>query len=192
MGWLEVMTEVEDKVIHTLNGNFRPLDGLKVFRIQYPPNEERESINQFTGLRDRLQVKGWQAQTLSLSDILQQTMIELIGCPEAELTSRLSDMESTRDRQELFLQLSEHLPNELGNTIISRIGNFPTDSVAILIRMGSLYPFVRSSSLVSHLEGRFKCALILPYPGISLGALLDAPPADPHGGYYRGENIPWR
>lgn len=192
MGWNEVMTEVEDKLIRTIRGEFRPLDGLKVFRIQYPPNEEREGIHQFIELRDRLLAQGWQAQMMSLCDILHQTLIELIGCPEAEITRRLSEMESTHDRQELFLQLSENLPTELANTIITRIGNLPKENIAILIRIGSLYPFVRSSSLVSHLEGRFRCTLILPYPGISLGALLDAPPADPHGGYYRGENIPWR
>jgi hypothetical protein len=192
MGWFEVIQELESKVLGTLAGTYRPLDNYRLFRLQYPPREEREAIRQFNELKDRLTSQGWPTQILSLHEVFQDALVNLIGCDEKDLQAELINFETTRDRVELQTQLSEHLPDELGRFIFQKLSGSSDREIAILLRMGCLYPFLRSSSLVSSLEGKVRCTLILPYPGISLGALLDAPPMDPRGGYYRGESIAWR
>lgn len=192
MGWFEVIQELESKVLGTLAGTYRPLDNFRLFRLQYPPHEEREAIRQFNELKDRLTSQGWPTQILSLHEVYQDAVANLVGCHRKDLYNEMVHLETTRDHLELQTQLSEHLPDELGRLIVHKLSGGSDKEVAILLRMGCLYPFLRSSSLVSSLEGKIRCTLILPYPGISLGALLDAPPMDPRGGYYRGESIAWR
>jgi hypothetical protein len=192
MGWHEVMKELEAKLEGTLSGTYRPLDNVPFFRVQYPPAEEREAIRQFHQFAERLKQRGWKVECVSLTEVYQQAMARLLGCPLSELTDRLKTLEKERERSELQRQLSEHLPGELANVLKERLREMPRGSAAILLRMGSLYPFVRPSSLASKLEGQVDCAIVLPYPGTNLGALLDAPPADHHGGYYRGEVIAWK
>ncbi|MBC7335931.1 MAG: hypothetical protein H5U01_06630, partial [Clostridia bacterium] len=54
MGWHEVMGELEEKLVGTLRGTYRPLDNVPFFRVQYPPVEEREALRQFRMLTERL------------------------------------------------------------------------------------------------------------------------------------------
>ncbi len=192
MGWHEVMQDLEAKLDGTFRGTYRPLDNVPFFRVQYPPGEEREAIRQFYSFAERLGQRGWKAECISLTQVCQQALARLLNCPLAELPERLKALESGRDRFELQHQLSEHLPDKIAEVLKERLEEMPGESAAILLRMGSLYPFIRPSSLASKLEGQVRCAVVLPYPGTTLGALLDAPPADPHGGYYRGEVIAWR
>lgn len=192
MGWPEVMQELEDKLLGTLRGAYRPLDNVPFFRVQYPPVEEREALRQFRLLAERLRHQQFDAPCVSLLGVFKQALAALLNCPPGDLESRLVELEREQERPKLQRRLSEHLPTELTKTLTARLRGMPRNSVAILLRMGSLYPFVRPSSLLSSLEGHIVCAVVLPYPGTKLGALLDAPPADPRGGYYRGEVIPWR
>lgn len=192
MGWHELMQELENKLEGTLQGTYRPMDNVPFFRVQYPPSEERKAIRQFHLLAERIRQKGWKARCISLTEIFQEALGHLLNCNPSELPERLENLEQERNRTELQGQFSEHLPVELTGVLTERLKDMPGESVAVLVRMGALYPFMRSSSLESKLEGQVPCAVVLPYPGTTLGALLDARPADPHGGYYRGEIIAWR
>lgn len=192
MGWHETMQELEAKLEGTLKGTYRPLDNVPFFRVQYPPTLEREALAQFQGLAGRLQQRGWTVQSISLSEILTEALGRLLNYPLSEFAERLQNLERERERDDLQRQLSEHLPDELANVLKERLAEMPRESIAILLRMGALYPFVRTSSLESKLEGQVSCAIVLTYPGTTLGALLDTQSADPHGGYYRGEIISWQ
>ncbi|MBC7347099.1 MAG: DUF1788 domain-containing protein [Clostridia bacterium] len=192
MGWHEVMGELEEKLVGTLRGTYRPLDNVPFFRVQYPPVEEREALRQFRMLTERLRHQHLGAESVSLLECLREALAALLNCPAEALESRLVELEREQERPELQSRLSKHLPAEMTKALTARLKGMPRDSVAVLLRMGSLYPFLRPSSILSSLEGRIECAVVLPYPGTTLGALLDAPPADPRGGYYRGEVIPWR
>jgi len=192
MGWGEVLQELEVKLEGTLRGTYRPLDNVAFFRVQYPPAEEREALRQFRQLTERLQRKGWVAQCISLIEVLEEALAHLVGAGVPELPQRLRDLETSRERPDLQGQLSEHLSGELAQALIKRLRDMPRESVVVLLRMGALYPFTRSSALESKLEGEVPCTLVLPYPGTTLGALLDAAPADPHGIYYRGEVVAWK
>lgn len=192
MGWHEVMQELESKVEGTLRAAYRPLDNIPFFRVQYPPVEERQALREFKFLTERLRQKGWEADSVSLTELSRKALAALLNCSTEEVIENLKGLEKERDRKELQRLLSDYLPDEISNAIAEHYGKMSQNSVLVLLRMGALYPFIRTSSLFSKLEGKVKCAVILPYPGISLGALLDAPPADPHGGYYRGEVIAWK
>lgn len=192
MAWHDLIEELEKKLEGTLRGVYRPLDNIPFFRVQYPPVEEKEAIKQFHLLADRLCQRGWKAECVSLTELFQEALASLINCSMSELSENLRNLERNRDRSELQAKVSDFLPDELTKIIVQRFKEWPREGAIFLLRMGSLYPFVRTSSLLSKLEGKLRCAIILPYPGTTLGALLDAPPADPHGGYYRGEVITWK
>lgn len=191
MGWPELMLELETKLKGVLMGTYRPLDNVAFFRVQYPPAEEREALRQFRLLAGRLRQEGWEAASFSLLDLLRQGLVSLLNCPPPALKDRLLALEQDYRRAELKERLSEHLPGEIIKALTERLQGMARESVAILLRMGALYPFMRPSSLLARLEGQIACTVVLPYPGTTLGALLDSAPADTRGGYYRGEIIPW-
>lgn len=192
MGWPEVIQELEEKIVNTLRGTYRPLDNVPFFRVQYPPVEEREALRQFRLLVERLRHQQFRAACVSLVDALKQALGALLNCRVDELESQLLELEREQERSELQSRLSEHLLAEMVKTLAASLKDMPRNGVVVLLRMGSLYPFLRPSSLLSSLEGHINCAVVLPYPGTTLGALLDAPPGDFRGGYYRGDVIPWR
>ncbi len=192
MGWPETMDELEDKLRGTLEGRYRPQDGVPFFRVQYPPGEEREALRQFKLLAQRLEQQGRTVHLIRLTEVLWDAMDRLIGRSEKDLPERLVDLEKNLGRRELQQRLAEHLPRRCAEVLIGRLRDADKRSVAILTRTGALYPFVRPSTLLSYLEGKVPCAVVLAYPAGSVGSLLGAEPAGGQGGYYRGEIIRWR
>jgi len=192
MPWAEVMEELEDKVRGTLQHRYRPLDNVPFFRLQYPPAQEREALRELRLLADRLRNGGWPVRVLSLTEVIRQGLSRLLNVGEEQLPDCLLQLERERERPELESLLAEYLPGEVVSVVVERLRDMPRESVSILTRVGALYPFVRSSSLESRLEGRVKGVIVLAYPGTRLGALLDGRGVDPRAGYYRGETIQWR
>jgi len=192
MGWHEVIGELEKKLKGTLHGEYRPLDGIPFFRVQYPPKEEREALTQFHLLAERLKQEGCHAKCLSLTEILRETLADMLNCSLNDLHERLKELERERERKELQTMLSEHLPERLSERLVEKLEAFPQNSVVFLLRTGAFYPFVRPSALLSRLEGRTSCIIVLAYPSTTLGELLETTPASLHSGYYRGETIQWR
>ena len=191
MGWHETMELLEARLDGTLRGTYRPMDNVPFFRVQYPPAQEREALAQFQALAERLRQRDWEVRCISLIEVLQAALEHLVNCPTSELSGQLRQLEAGRDRDELRTQLSEHLPDEISDLLKADLGAIPREGVAILLRMGGLYPLVRTSAIESRLEARVSCAIVLAYPGTSVGALLDTQPAGGHGGYYRGEILQW-
>jgi len=194
MPWNEVIGELESKLIDTLKGTFKPMDGVPFFRVVYPPKEEREAFRQFRLLSTRLKQQSWQAECISLTYVLQEALASLFNCKIKELPKRLRKEERTRDRNELKSTLAQYLPPEMTNIITKYIESkgLSKKGAAFLVRTGAIYPFMRPSHLLKHLEGKVKCAVVIAYPGTNVGAFLDSEPADLYGGYYRGEIIQWR
>ena len=192
MGWSEVMGELETKLVGALRGTYRPLDNVPFFRVQYPPVEEREALRQFRLFAERLRYQNFTVVSTSLLEDLRRALIALLNCPVSDLEKRLIELEREKNRIDLQARLSRYLPEEITNSLVSMLRGMPRDGVAILSRVACLYPFVRPSVILSNLEGRIPCSLVLPYPGTTLGAVLDTLPGDPRRGYYRGEAIPWR
>ena len=194
MPWAEVIEELESKLVGTLKGTFTPMDGVPFFRVMYPPREEREALRQFRLLPERVKQQGWQVECISLTYVFREALASLFGCKVEELSERMKKEERTRNRKELKSSLVEHLPTEMARIITESIesrGLF-RKGVVFLIRTGAIYPFMRPSHLLAQLEGKVKCAIVIAYPGTSVGAFLDSEAAGLYGGYYRGEIIQWR
>ncbi|MFA0740910.1 MAG: hypothetical protein DFNUSKGM_001017 [Candidatus Fervidibacter sacchari] len=194
MPWAEVISELESKLVDTLKGTFTPMDGVPFFRVMYPPREEREALRQFNLLADRLNQQGWQTVQISLTEAMKEALASLLGCGVDKLAERLKEEERRRDQNELKSNLAEHLPPEMAKMVIAHIDShgLSKKGVAFLVRTGTIYPFMRPSHLLARLEGKVKCAIVIAYPGTSVGAFLDSEHASLYGGYYRGEIIQWR
>jgi len=192
MGWHEVMEELEWKLGGILRGEYRPRDGIPFFRVQYPPQEERKALSEFHLLSERLKQHSWQVGCLSLTDVLRETLADMLNCPLDALHERLRKLEQERDREELQMALWGHLPERVAEKLVEKLTPFPQNSIVILLRTGALYPFVRPSALLARLENRVNCIIVLAYPSTTVGELLDTVPTSLHGGYYRGEVIYWR
>jgi len=194
MPWAEVISELESKLVGTLKGTFTPMDGVPFFRVMYPPREEREALRQFKLLADRLSQQGWQTVQISLTEAMKEAIASLFGCGINELAERLKEEEKSRGQNELKSNLAEHLPPEMARVIIAHIDShgLSGEGVVFLTRTGAIYPFMRPSHLLKHLEGKVKCAVVIAYPGTSVGAFLDSELTDLYGGFYRGEIIQWR
>ncbi len=192
MGWPEMMRELEEKLRGTLEGRYRPRDGVPFFRVQYPPAEEREALRRFRELAQHVERWGGPVHPIRMTEVLWEAIARLMGCNERDLPRRLVDLEKTLSRRELQQRLAEHLPKRCTEVLVDQLGEADRRSVAVLTRTGALYPFVRPSALLSKLEARVRCAVVLAYPTGTIGSLLDAEPAGGQGGYYRGEIIRWR
>ncbi|RLI77131.1 hypothetical protein DRP05_11125 [Archaeoglobales archaeon] len=188
MGWIELMKVVEEKVIGTVKGYFRPLDGIPFFTVCYPPEYEREAIRQFKSLSDRLNAKDIPSEVISMKDVLKDALIKLGVAKDGE---ELAKFEMERDREELIEDLRRYLPDKISEVLLEKLSDKNPDFVAILTRTGILYPLVRTSSIRAKLENRIKCILIIAYPANEVGEMLYSS-SFTLGGYYRGEVINWR
>jgi len=190
MGWNELMTEVEEKVVRTIEGSFRPLDGIPFFTVCYPPEYEREAIRQFKLLSERLKVRGMPSEVISMKDVMKKALSEL-GVFRDGNEKWLVEFEREKGEEDLIEDLKMYLPEKISGILLKKLVDKPSNFVAILIRTGILYPFVKSSSIRAKLENRIKCVLIISYPANEVGEMLYSKSFD-LGGYYRGEIIRWR
>jgi len=191
MGWNELFAEVEEKVIGTIKGTIRPLDGIPFFTVCYPPEYEREAIRQFKLFSERLKVReDIPSVVISMKDILKEALIEL-GVIKKNDERWLVEFEREKGKEELTEDLKMYLPEKISEILLNRLVDKTSNFVAILIRTGALYPFVRTSSIRAKLENKIKCALIITYPANEAGEMLYSKSFN-LGGYYRGEIIHWR
>ena len=194
MVWSNLMNELEEKVIGTIKGTFRPIDGIPFFIVQYTPEEEKEALRQFKLLVNRFSANKLSAEFISLTKILKETLIDLIGVNESTLEEKLKELENRQNRTELAQTLADqnNMPQKVSEILIKMLKNKPKNHIAILLRTGSLYPFVRISSILSRLENEIKCILVITYPSNIVGEMLGAKTFDLSGPYYHAEIIKWK
>jgi hypothetical protein len=102
---------------------------------------------------------------------------------------KLQEFEKS-DRRTIFEDLSNldrGLPSLIANRLINHLKDKDISHCVILLRAGSIFPFVHVSSLLTMLEARVRCTLIIPYPGKD-GELLNYRGKSVRS-YYRGEII---
>ena len=189
MGWSEVMGDIEEKVAGTVKGTFRPLDGIPFFTVCYPPEEERNAIREFNDLSGRFVAKGMPSEVVSMENVLKAALIELDVANENDERA-IVEFERSKKREELKDDLSRYLPEQISDLILKKLKDKDRDFIAILTRTGSLYPFVRTSSIRAKLENRVKCVVIISYPANNIGEMLNDS-SFKLGGYYRGEIFYW-
>ncbi len=148
--------------------------------LPYPPEREFEVRRRARQLSEELKVKhGWEVLDVDLHACLFQRLLTQFEEMERQslITSeqRLAAKGPLRPLDRLRGPLSRLLEGEQGlaGDVIRQIGDFAQrhpdrqDTTLIWIRrLGSLYPFVRTSSLLRHLDGKtFQIPVVLLYPG---------------------------
>ena len=151
--------------------------------LPYPPEHEFEVRRQVAALNSDLRRAGWEVLDVSMQRLFLQRIRSRLGTAAIEsLVSsekRLASKDPLRPLARLQGPLTHLLegPDGLAGDIIAAIETFveshPDRTATTLVwisRLGALYPFVRTSSLLKHLDGRTRqLPVVLLYPGRQTG-----------------------
>ena len=147
--------------------------------VTYDPDDEWELREQIRGLSGELTTAGWVVHTISLNQLMLQRLRReydremLQRFIDAE--KRLSDRVPERALKFLKTKVIQAIegPDGLAQDIAEEIDQLVEDNpsrsermVVFLGHTGALYPFMRTSALLKHLDGRTRnIPVILLYPG---------------------------
>ena len=147
--------------------------------FHYPPHEEFKMRTQLVELLGTLRGKGWTILNVDLFS----TLIEYLGKQEdGELIEALVQEEKlqyTASRKnhamplsvlenslDIFLKDTEAYPKVVFDGIMEKTAHRDeTKTVIFLSRIGALYPFYRTSSLLRYLDQGVRVPTIVLYPG---------------------------
>ena len=146
--------------------------------FRYDPREEFKLRSQVRRLSDELKGKGWNVLSISL----QQLLIKRLKEEEPRVIQSI-----IRTEKRLYQKNSERALNHLKDKIagyVEGVDGIARDVIALVDRFaqqypdscdrtlifigrtGALYPFVRSSALLKHIDGRTRnIPMVLLYPG---------------------------
>lgn len=144
----------------------------------YPPAKEFELRRHVHRLTLDLKEHGWVVKSISLQALLLDRLRRHGEDYVARLVSREKAV-AARDPQRGLNLVTQKLmaeiegPDGLAADVAREIRQFVEDNpdqaertVAILGRVGALYPFLRSSALLKHIDGRTgRVPVVLLYPG---------------------------
>lgn len=146
--------------------------------LPYPPDEEfalRAAIHELSGeLRDA----GWTTGTVVLHTLLLERLraegpevLDSIIAREKSLASAADGTRGLRMLKERVVNLVDK-PDGIATDVVRSIeailaeSTTPARTVIFLGRLGGLYPFLRTSSLLKHIAGRtHNVPVVLLYPG---------------------------
>ena len=146
----------------------------------YPPTDEWELRSGLSELSDRLTQEGWVVHTISLHRILLDRIKQEFGDRNMDriITREKSLVErGSPERAQNYLESKissivegpEGIAADIAIEIDQVVAANPdrADRIVVFIgRTGSIYPFMRSSSLLKHLDGRtHNVPVVLLYPG---------------------------
>jgi hypothetical protein len=146
--------------------------------LQYEPKEEFVLRERIRWLTDDLRGHGWSICSISL----HQLLLDRLKQQEPRVRKSWIQMEQRlynkdRDRSLTYLRdkISQYVegPNGIAQDVITLVGEFANkyqgddNRVLILLgRAGALYPFLRSSAMLKHLDGKtYNLPVVLLYPG---------------------------
>lgn len=147
--------------------------------FQYSPSEEFQARQAVGNLAQELQLKGWRVRTV---DLFQTLADYLAGQEGGELIQAIVEEEKlqyeaygkdwTKAQDFLSNTLTNHFNDASGypGRVLESIqevarGSDPARTVVFLSRVGSLYPFYRTSALLRYLDTGVKVPTIILYPG---------------------------
>ena len=144
----------------------------------YPPTKEFELRRHVHRLTLELKECGWVVKSISLQALLLERLRRHGEDYVARLVAREKSV-AARDPQRGLNLVTQKLtaeiegPDGLAADVAAEIKSFVEDNpdqaertVVILGRVGALYPFLRSSALLKHIDGRTgRVPVVLLYPG---------------------------
>jgi len=146
--------------------------------VQYAPEDEYSMRREVSGLSRELEVGGWRV----LSIDLQKLILDRLRVQEDDFVARVIERERGLHKKHPERAM-QHLKNvitpliegpdgiaaDCARLIQEMSGRYPDDidrTLALIGRTGALYPFLRTSSLLRHLDGHTgNVPVVLLYPG---------------------------
>jgi len=147
--------------------------------FQYTPFEEFAARAEVGNLAQELQVKGWRVRTVDLFAVLADHLSLLEDGRQIEMMIAEEKLQYRANREDYTKPL-DYLGTILGETfkdldgfpgrVLAQIqevaaGADPARTVIFLSRVGALYPFYRTSSLLRFLDAGVKVPTVVLYPG---------------------------
>lgn len=147
--------------------------------FQYPPHEEFKMRAKLLELLDALRSKAW----IILNVDLFSTLIEYLSKQEngeliealiqeeklqykASRENHLMPLNVLQNSLDIFLKNPEEYPKVVFDKIMEKTEHSDvTKTVIFLSRIGGLYPFYRTSSLLRYLDKGIRVPTIVLYPG---------------------------
>lgn len=147
--------------------------------VTYQPDDEWELRSQIRELSSEMATAGWVVHSISLHRLMLQRLRREYGDETLDkfidLEKKLSNRSSERALKFLKTKVIQAIegPDGLAKDIAEEIGELVDREperadrmVVFLGHTGALYPFMRTSALLKHLDGRTRnVPVILLYPG---------------------------
>ena len=172
---------LEARIRETVAGKRHVID-VPYYVYLYKPEFELECLREFKNLVLRLRRDGISVEAISLASLMIDSL-EYLGC----LSEPFLRGEAEK-REEISGDLERELAKEISDMLKVKLKGKDVSHCAIILRAGSLFPFVHISTLLGVLEGAVHCTLVVPYPGNKEGNMLNYHWENIRT-YYRGEII---
>jgi len=114
-------------------------------------------------MRTRLEQKGKRITTISLAERLQAALAEEFPLEQQIEAERSVGIEATIETVHEVLSRYRPLDELVASAVPSPCE--PTRDVCFIVRVGALFPFYRTFSLLEQLKGKITIPTILFYPG---------------------------
>jgi len=185
MSWDEGrFEELERQVLATLRGKYTPPD-VPFFRFLYGPGDgvEHTCLSEFKRMVHRINhIEGFSAECIYLSNLLIESLGAL-GFLDNDVLRK-----EDKDRSTLRKDLGSNLPREVSARLTDLLKDKDRRHCAVLLRLGSLFPFVRISHILQRIDSILDCVLVIPYPGSKEGEMLWHRGIDGNS-YYRWQTV---
>jgi Domain of unknown function (DUF1788) len=146
--------------------------------LQYEPDQEFVLRERMRWLTDELRGQGWSICSISLHQLLLDRLKQQeprVRDSWIQMEQRLYQKDQKRALTYLKDKISQYVegPTGIAQDVITLISEFANkyqgddNKVLILLgRAGALYPFLRSSAMLKHLDGKtYNLPVVLLYPG---------------------------
>jgi Domain of unknown function (DUF1788) len=179
----DAFTALRRDLIHEDGPRISTMRNYRFAIVQYDPSEEFKLRDEVQRLTSDLVANGWMVMPISL----QKLFLDRVRAQGPEwvervvaMEERMADIESARGLNYLKSKISPLIegPNGIAtdcSRLICEYADKHPDTidrtVAFIGRAGALYPFLRTSALLRHLDGRTRnVPVVLLYPGERQGA----------------------
>jgi hypothetical protein len=131
--------------------------------FHYPPEEEFSLRAELGLMGTRLEQKGKRITTISLAERLQAALAEEFPVEQQVEAERSVGLQATVETVHEVLSSYKPLDELVAESVPDQ--SEPTRDLCFIVRVGALFPFYRTFSLLEQLKGKINIPTILYYPG---------------------------
>jgi hypothetical protein len=131
--------------------------------FHYPPEEEFPLRGELSLMRTRLEQKGKRVTTISLAERLRAALAEEFPLEQQVEAEQSVGIEATIETVHEILSRYKPLDDLVAEAVPCHAD--PTQDLCFIVRVGALFPFYRTFSLLEQLRGKISVPTVLFYPG---------------------------